>query len=321
MRILVWHVHGAWTTSFVHTGHTCLVPVTPGRDADGRGRARTYPWPDNAVEVTPDELRESDVDVVLLQRPHELELAEKWLGRRPGRDVPAVYVEHDTPRGPAPDTRHPMADQDAVPIAHVTPFNRVYWDNGRAPSTVVEHGVLDPGHRFTGERASAGVVVNDPVRRGRLVGTDLLPEFARAAPLEVFGMGVRGLGEHLALPADRITEHDDLPQQRMHAELARCRVYVHPFRWTSLGLALIEAMLLGLPVVALDATEAGQAVPTGGGLTATRPELLTAAVRRYRADPELARRDGLTARAAAAARYSLSRFRRDWDRLLEEVTR
>src|SRR5690606_20327913 len=74
-------------------------PGHPGRDADGRGRARTFSWPANAVEVEPDQLRDEHVDVVVLQRPHELELAEKWLGRRPGTDVPAVYVEHDTPRG------------------------------------------------------------------------------------------------------------------------------------------------------------------------------------------------------------------------------
>ena len=31
--------------------------------------------------------------------------------------------------------------------------------------------------------------------------------------------------------------HEDLPQAEMHAELARRRAYLHPCRWTSLGLA------------------------------------------------------------------------------------
>src|SRR5690606_2465406 len=53
VRILIWHVHGAWTTSFVHGPHEYLVPVLPDRGPDGRGRARTYAWPESAREVTP----------------------------------------------------------------------------------------------------------------------------------------------------------------------------------------------------------------------------------------------------------------------------
>jgi glycosyltransferase involved in cell wall biosynthesis len=37
--------------------------------------------------------------------------------------------------------------------------------------------------------------------------------------------------------------------------MARRRVYLHPVRWTSLGLSLIEAMHLGMPVAGLAARE------------------------------------------------------------------
>jgi glycosyltransferase involved in cell wall biosynthesis len=107
----------------------------------------------------------------------------------------------------------------------------------------------------------------------------------------------------------------------MHAQLARRRVYVHPVRWTSLGLSLIEAMHLGMPVVALAATEAVEAVPPEAGVLSTRPERLWDAVRTYLADEDAARLAGKAARAAALERYGLARFLRDWDRLLEEVTR
>ena len=55
-------------------------------------------------------------------------------------------------------------------------------------------------------------MINEPVRRWRVTGTDLLPRFAAVAPLDVFGMGVTGLAERLGLPADRVTTHDDVPQ-------------------------------------------------------------------------------------------------------------
>src|SRR5688500_15630225 len=99
MRVLLWHVHGSWTTALVHGTHDYLVPVTPNRDADGLGRATSWNWPDRVVEVTPEKLRTEAVDVVVLQRPHELELTARWLGRAAGRDIPAVYVEHNTPKG------------------------------------------------------------------------------------------------------------------------------------------------------------------------------------------------------------------------------
>jgi hypothetical protein len=155
MRVLHWHVHGSWSTAFVSGPHTYLVPVTPDRDADGRGRARTFDWPANAVEIAPEALADADVDVVVLQRPHELELTQRWLGEAPGRDVPAVYVEHNTPRGEVPNTRHPMADRSDIPVVHVTPFNELFWDCGCAPTVVIEHGIPDPGHRYTGDQRTA----------------------------------------------------------------------------------------------------------------------------------------------------------------------
>lgn len=309
MRILLWHVHGSWTTAFVQGRHEYVLPLVPDRGPDGRGRAATYDWPSAAREVPWDRLRDEPIDVIVYQRPHELELARQWLGRDVSR-IPGIYVEHNTPAGDVPRTRHPLAGRSDLTLVHVTHFNELFWDNGRAPTRVIEHGIPDPGHLYTGELPRAGVVVNEPVRRTRVAGTDLLPRFAAAAPLDVFGMKVQ------ELPYGTF---EDLPQDRMHAELARRRVYLHPYRWTSLGLALLEAMTMGMPVVALAATEAVEAVPPEAGALSTRVDVLVEAVREFVADPERAAQAGKAARAAALARYGLPRFLDDWDHLLEQV--
>ncbi|GEA88696.1 glycosyltransferase [Cellulomonas cellasea] len=319
MRVLVWHVHGSWQTSFVAGPDEYLIPVVPDRGPDGRGRARTWTWPASAREVAPEDLRDAEPDVVVLQRPHEIELLERWTGLRAGVDVPAVYVEHNTPAGPAATTRHPLADRSDIPVAHVTAFNALMWDCGRALTTVVDHGVHDPGPLWTGERERIAAVVNEPVRRGRVAGTDLLLHAAERVPVEVYGMGVLGLADLAPALAGHL--HDDVPQAQMHARLAGARAYLHPFRWTSLGLALVEAMTIGMPVLALATTAAPEAVPPSAGVVSSDPDVLVSAARRWLHDPEEARAHGRAARAHALEHFGLDRFLSDWQVLLKEVVR
>jgi glycosyltransferase involved in cell wall biosynthesis len=304
MNVLVWHLHGSWTTAFVQGKHRYLIPVNDARDEWGRGRARTFDWPASAEEVALDDA--TDVDVAIAQRPEELE--------RVPSGVPVIYVEHNTPKGDVPYSRHPMADRDDLVVAHVTHFNELFWDTGGTRTTVIEHGIVEPAARWTGDLERLAVVTNEPVRRGRVTGTDLYPRFARVAPLDVYGMGVAGL--HGA----GITAYDDPPQARMHAQVARRRAYLHLCRWTSLGLSLIEAMQMGMPVLGLATTEAVAAVPSDAGVLATRVDTLVEAAQWLIDEPGQARRLGDRARQVALARFGLDRFLADWDRLLEEET-
>jgi glycosyltransferase involved in cell wall biosynthesis len=316
VRVLLWHVHGSWTTAFVQGRHEYLIPVTADRGPDGLGRARTWSWPASAVEITREEAAEAEVDMVVLQRPHELEgLAAEWLGgRRPGREVAAVYLEHNAPQGRINEMGHVAADRPELVVVHVTHFNDLFWDCGSTPTRVIEHGIVDPGDRYSGEVPAAAMVINEPVRRGRVTGTDLLERLGAAVPVDLFGMRT----QHLA-GAPGVRSVADLAQDRLHAEMARRRLYLHPVRWTSLGLSLLEAMHLGMPVVALATTEVVEAVPPEAGVVSTRVEVLADAARRLVADLEQARLMGKAARAAATARYGLDRFLADWDALLEEV--
>jgi glycosyltransferase involved in cell wall biosynthesis len=116
-----------------------------------------------------------------------------------------------------------------------------------------------------------------------------------------------------------VGEFEDLPQHAMHAELARRRLYLHLTRWTSLGLSLVEAMTMGMPVVVLATTEAPTVVPPTAGVVSADLERLVSGARALLADPDAARAAGEVARSAALDRFGLERFLTDWDTLLKEV--
>jgi glycosyltransferase involved in cell wall biosynthesis len=199
-------------------------------------------------------------------------------------------------------------DDPTTLLVHVTHFNRLMWDSG-CPTAVVEHGVRVPdGVRYTGELDRGLVIVNDLGPRGRRLGFDVFEAVRERVPIDLVGMGseaLGGLGE-IAPP--------ELP-----AFAARYRFLFNPIRWTSLGLAVLEAMHVGLPVVGLATTEMATAVVTGvSGHVDTDVDALLATMETLLADPQEARRLGRGARAAARRRYSIGRFADDWTGLLDD---
>lgn len=317
VRILLADVHGGYTDSFIAGAHEYWFPPS---DAAGRGgltRLRGA-GPANAYEVDSDRLRQDPPDLVVLQRLEDVEIFERLTGRRVGSELPAVFLEHNTPKADVPLTVHPFADRPDVLIVHVTHFNALFWDCRTAPMMIIEHGMADPGLRYTGEREALAFVVNEPVRRWRVTGTDLLRHFGEFA-VDAFGIDADRLPGRLGADCQRLSFAGNLSPGELFDALAVRRAYLHLNRWTSLGLSLIQAMLLGLPVLVLDATEASRAVPPDAGALSSDVEELRRAARLLHDDPAEAARRGRRAREAALERYALPRFLADWDRAFDRA--
>jgi len=309
LRVLTWHVHGSYLQYLAACGHAFLVPVRPGDSPGYAGRAGNADWPSNIVEVPAGEVAALDLDVVLYQSQRNWTVDRfDILSDRQRTAVPQVYVEHDPPREHPTDTRHPAAGSEAL-IVHVTPFNALMWDAGPTPATVVDHGVPDRGHRWTGELGRGLVVVNDLAARGRRLGLDVFERVRASVPLDLVGMGSEALGGLGEVPLRELPEF-----------AARYRFLFNPIRYTSLGLAVCEAMMLGMPIVGLATTEMATAVTNGvSGYVDTDVSRLVTAMQRLIDDHDEAARLGAGARRAARERFSLERFARDWDTLLRGV--
>ncbi|WP_375423649.1 glycosyltransferase [uncultured Friedmanniella sp.] len=315
MRILLWNLHGGYTDSLLSGTHDYL--YLPAGVAGSGGPPQLHqPSAGTVTVLSPEQLRDAPPDLVVLQRLEELGWAAE-LGLRPGVDVPALFVEHNTPQDGVPSSRHPLADRPELTVVHVTHFNALVWDTGSTPTAVVEHGVADPGPRYTGELSRLGFVVNEPVRRWRTTGTDLLSRFADH-PVDAFGIDADRLPPALPQCA-QLAYAGNLSPEELYTALARRRAYLHLNRWTSLGLSLIQAMMLGLPVLVLDTTEASRAVPPRAGALSTDVDVLVTEAARLLADPDEAAARGRVARAAALERYGIERFVAAWDEVLTRV--
>jgi hypothetical protein len=286
------------------------LPVKPGAPAGYGGRGTTFPFPRSVHDVPAERVRELELDCVLFQtqRNYEVDRLEILSDRQ--RRLPRIYLEHDPPRAHPTDSRHWFNDPGGL-LVHVTPFNALMWDSGRTPSRVIDHGVFLPdGARYTGEIPRALAVINHLRTRGRLLGADILDGVCRRVPLDLVGMdseSLGGLGE--------------VQPMQLAAFEARYRVFFNPIRWTSLGLAVIEAMTLGMPVVALATTEMATVIENGvAGYVDTDVSRLIDVLKWLLEDPAEARRLGEGARRRALDRFHIDRFASDWEQAFRHVT-
>ena len=309
LKILTWHTHGAYLYYLTQAPHDFYVLSKPGRPAGYGGRCGHLPWGDNVHDLPVDEARRQPLDLILFQDDAQyLEDHRHFLSSAQQR-LPRIYLEHDPPRAHPVNTRHIVTDPSVL-LVHCTAFNRLMWDSGPVPTRVIEHGVVAPNARYTGELERGLVVINDIAKRGRRLGFDVFQEARQELPLDLVGMGSEeagGLGEVL---------HGELP-----AFAARYRFFFNPIRYTSMGLAVIEAMMVGLPIVALATTEMTTVIRDGqNGFIDTDPRRLVEGMRLLFKDATLARRLGAEARRTALERFGIERFVADWNRTFEELT-
>jgi glycosyltransferase involved in cell wall biosynthesis len=309
LRVLTWHTHGSYLHYLTHAPHEFFVVSKPGRPPGYAGVAGHPPWGNNVHDLPASEIKRQRLDCILFQDDAQYLVDQYELLSASQLELPKIYLEHDPPRRSPTDERHP-ADAKDVLVVHVTPFNALMWRHERAATRVIEHGVpVPPNVAYGGELPRGIVVVNHLARRGRRLGLDLFAAAREHVPLDLVGMGAEeagGVGE---------VRHDELPRFS-----ARYRFFFNPIRYTSLGLAVIEAMMVGLPVVAFATTEMATVVDNGEtGYVDTSLQRLVARMQELVAAPAEARRLGLAARAYARERFGMGRFVADWNEAFAAV--
>ena len=309
LRVLTWHVHGNYLYDLTQTPHEFWLVTRPGNPPGHAGRTGVLPWGDNVHEVDAAVVSRREFDVVLYQHREHWERDRFTVLSEAQRKLPTIYLEHDPPQNNPFSERHWVGDPSVL-LVHVTHFNRLMWDCDKAPTRVIEHGVLVPdGVRYTGELDKGIVVINNLASRGRRLGADIYASVSGRVPLELVGMDAQSAGGK-----------GEIGNLDLAAFTARYRFFFNPIRWTSLGLAIIEAMMIGMPIVGVASTELTTVIVNDeNGYIATDVDTLVERMRALLADPALARQLGEGARRTAQERFGIARFVCDWDNLLREV--
>ncbi|GCF07518.1 glycosyltransferase [Dictyobacter arantiisoli] len=310
LKILIWHIHGSYLNTLARIEHDWYLPVKPDRPEGYGGRGPTFDLPAYVHEVPAQEVRNLQLDLIIFQTPKNYFEDQDEILSPQQRQLPRIYLEHNTPRPHPVDTCHPI-DDPAVLLVHVTHYNRLMWDNGRTPSRVIEHSVaIDPAVSYSGHLERGITMINGIQKRPRIAGYDLFLQARQAIPLDAVGMQTEefgGLG--------------DVAYRHLHQRISAYRFLFSPIRYTSLPLAVIEAMTIGMPVVALATTELPTVIENGkSGYISCNSEELLEHMRHLLAYPEDARRMGERARQVALTRFSLERFSRDWNAAFALVT-
>jgi glycosyltransferase involved in cell wall biosynthesis len=305
LRLFTWHIHGSYLYYLSQANVLIYIPVDHEKSEGYVGRGNTFPFGDNVIEIQATSVKDYEFDCILFQTANNFLVDQHKILSERQRLLPRLYLEHDPPQQVPTNTRHVVNDPE-VPIVHVTNFNALMWDNGQARVFVIDHGIHIKPVSYVGQLDRGIVVINNLHERGRRLGLDVFLEVRKHIPLDIIGMNtekIGGLGEIL---------HPDLPEF-----IKNYRFFFNPIRYTSLGLAVLEAMMSGIPVVGLATTEMVTVIRDGeSGFLHTDVSYLIRRMNELLNDRSLAARLGEAGRRVAIERFNIERFVRDWEELL-----
>lgn len=306
LKIFTWHIHGSYLFYLSQCDFDIYIPVNEKRNEGYYGRGQTFLFGNNVIEVPASEVKEHSFDCILFQSERNLRIDQFEILSEEQRQLPRIYLEHNAPEPHPTNSNHPLHDTEVV-LVHVTHYNKLMWKNNVPIVKVIQHGIPPASNSYTGDLKRGIVVINHIRERGRITGWDIFEQVRKEIPIDLAGMGTEkygGLGEVLF--------------PNLTAFTTRYRFLFNPIRHTSFGLSVCEAMMAGLPIVSLATTEYSAILKHGeSAFIHTNVDILIEGMKRLLEDPGLAMDMGQRARAVALEQFSIRRFQREWDQVIQ----
>lgn len=310
LKIFTWHIHGSYLYYLSQGGYDIFVPINELRTEGYYGLGKTFPFGSNVYEIPSEQVKNLEFDCILYQNNKNYFTDQYETLSIEQRQLPKIYLEHNPPIKHPTESKHIIEDP-SITIVHVTHFNKLMWNhNSNVATLVIEHGVMPSETTFKGEIERGIVVINNLPECGRLLGLDLFLEVKKHIAIDLIGLGTEELG-------GREIPHPQLPEFISHY-----RFLFNPIRYASLSLAVLEAMMIGIPVVAMATNELSTVIRNGtNGYLHTDLKYLIQKMSKLLKDKNLASWMGIEGKLTVEERFDIKRFTGQWNDLFVSVIR
>ena len=296
-KIFTWPVQQQYLLELAQGGFEIFIP-----EGQNESFKSIFSAQKNVIETNVAVIKDLPLDCILFQDEHSYQTTQYEVLSPQQRELPKIYVEHNPPKQHPTNAKHWVEDID-VQLVHVNHYNALMWDNNGVPVSVIENGVPESHASFTGEKACGLVVLEENPADDRVTGMDIFRQVKEALPLEVIQIGKK-----------------DITYQNLAEKLSPYRFLFCPDRYASPGFAVQQAMMIGMPVVGLAATDLPTVINNEvSGFVHSDLQYLIQKMQQLIADPQLAAQLGANARSFALKNFSRNRFLTDWKQLIHRA--
>src|ERR1700737_1717064 len=106
LKILIWHIHGSYLNTLARIDHDWYLPVKPGRPEGYGGGGPPFDLPGYVRGGPAGGGRKLKFDLIIYQTPKNYFEDQYEILSPEQRQLPKIYLEHNTPKPHAADTRH-----------------------------------------------------------------------------------------------------------------------------------------------------------------------------------------------------------------------
>lgn len=325
LKIFTWNVHGTYMNNLVRTGHDFYIPIKPGRPYNYDGKTPGYKWPKNAHEIKVKQIKDFQYDLIILQTPQQAVEEQNLVLTKKQRKVPKILIVH------APFKRDPkeyFKDKEKkkmmvkirdkiLPtidvIVHVSKHGLKQWNrafpNAKLKSKVIYHCIEIPNINWKGNIKKAVTAINNLPERIEC-GPDIWQKVSKKVPVVLFGGN-----------SEKFGGKGPIANNKLKNELSKYRVYFNPTTASSLPMAMLEAMSIGLSVVTTATTDIPNIIKNGvDGFISNNPDVLSDRINLLIKNKNLAQKLGSKAKEIIKKQFSSERFIEEWNKLFKDLT-
>ncbi len=323
LKIFAWNVHGTFMNTLAKTGHDFCLPIKKGNPYNYDGKTPGYVWPKNVYEIHVSEIKRRRYDLVIFQTPQQIIEEQYKVLSQEQRQLPQLYIVH-SPFRKDPRRRKDRKKlvnhlrNDIVPrinaIVHITKYNfkqwTTYFPETKKKSVIIYHGIEIPKKtRWKGiDPEAVNVTTSLPTRPE--CGNKLWLRLSKKVPLVLYGKD-----------SEKFGGKGIIPNKLLRKEIAQYRLYFNPTIASSVPMAMLEAMSIGMPVVTMKSTDMPYIIKNGtNGFISNKPEVLAGKIALLLRDKKSAKRLGEAAQKTIEDKFSIKTFIDNWNKLFDKIT-